>query len=52
MGRIPGAARMEQPAPALPTVWVSVLLWHRDLGAALGEDGIISWEGLGIKRGG
>lgn len=27
-------------------------LWHRDLGAALGEDGVISWEGLSIKRGG
>lgn len=26
--------------------------WHRDLGTALGEDGVISWEGLGIKRGG
>lgn len=26
MGLIPGAVRMEQPAPSLPSVWRSVLL--------------------------
>lgn len=50
MGLIPGAVRMEQPA--LPLCGSLFSLWHRDLGTAFGEDGVISWEGLGIKRGG
>lgn len=55
MALIPGAARTERQAPALPSVSISVLLAAQgremrlgELRAALGEDGVVSWEGLCI----
>lgn len=58
MALIPDAARTERRAPALPSVPISVLLTAQgrdmrlgELGAALGEDGVVSLEGLCIAGG-
>lgn len=57
MAPFPDAARTEQRAPALPSVMISVLTARgramrlREVGAALGGYGVVSWEGFCIKGG-